>query len=90
MSVAALTTAQAYAPKSTQTLSFPGQLPLLFKVSFEVSFSFDNHHGQSLVIAGGSFPQLEESVFSIAALLIQSHLYIFYRMRDIHGHSDCS
>lgn len=43
MSVEAHTTALAYAPESTQALSFPEQLLLLFRVSLKVSFIFCKH-----------------------------------------------
>lgn len=65
-SVAALTTARAYAPELMQVSSFPGRLLLLFSVSFHFEYYLWKMHTHSKSL----FSHLETSVFPVGA----SHL----------------
>lgn len=62
-SVAALTTARAYAPELMQASSFPERLRLLFRVSFNFEYYLwkMQSHSKSL------FSHLETSVFPVGA-----------------------
>lgn len=62
-SVAALTTARAYAPELMQVSSFPERLRLLFRVSFNFECYLWKMHSHSKSL----FSHFETSVFPVGA-----------------------
>ena len=64
MSVAALTTALAYAQESMRASSSPERLRLHFRVSLKVSFLFDKHSDKQLLVTAGDYFLFCEHLFS--------------------------